>query len=204
MLPTNPGRKAAATSQRRLELGPHLAKHRKSNPILRRDSQEKFFLPSLLCGVQKPTSTYLFKPESDSDQMSTGLASSPQFERPIIAKFARFHGEIGYYVVETRAYSWIDGHNIGPEFSGHITEDGRVIGFLIEYIQGRHATISDLPACKVIVRELHALGILRGDLNKHNFLIAQRAAVLVDFEAAKRSESSEAMEKEVQGRRSNC
>jgi hypothetical protein len=97
------------------------------------------------------------------------IASSPEFEKPIIAKFARFHWEIGYYIAETQVYSWIDGQNIGPEFLGHLTEDGRVIGFLIEYVEGHHATISDLPACKVTVGRLHGLGILHRDLNKHNF-----------------------------------
>lgn len=127
------------------------------------------------------------------------MASSPQFEKPIIAKFARFHWEIWYYVAETLAYSWIDSHNIGPEFLGYLTEDGRVIGFLIEYIEGRHATISDLPACNAIVQELHGLGILHGDLNKHNFLVSERGVLMVDFETAKKSEDSEAMEKELMG-----
>ena len=79
------------------------------------------------------------------------MASSPKFEKPIVAKFARFHWEIGYYVAETQAYSWIDGHNIGPKFLVYLTEDGRVIGFLIESVEGRHATVSDLDACKAIV-----------------------------------------------------
>ncbi|MCJ1284977.1 hypothetical protein MMC26_004314 [Xylographa opegraphella] len=127
------------------------------------------------------------------------MASAPQFEKPMVAKFARFEWEIGYYIAETRVYSWIDGHNIGPEFLGYLKEDGRAIGFLIEYIEGHHATISDLPACQDIVRKLHGLGILHGDLNKHNFLISERGAVLIDFETAKRSENGEIMEKELEG-----
>ncbi|KAG4413853.1 hypothetical protein IFR04_012997 [Cadophora malorum] len=107
--------------------------------------------------------------------------------------------EIGHYVAETQAYSWIDGHNIGPKFLGYLTEDGRVIGFLIESVEGRHATVSDLDACKAIVRELHGLGILHGDLNKHNFLISERGVVMIDFETAKKSKDGEAMEKELMG-----
>jgi predicted Ser/Thr protein kinase len=126
------------------------------------------------------------------------MAYSPQFEKPIIAKFARFPWEIGYYIAETQVYSWINGQNIGPEFLGYLTENGRVIGFLIEYVEGHHATISDLPACKVAVGRLHGLDILHGDLNKYNFLISERGAVLIDFETAKRSEDIEAMEKEVE------
>jgi serine/threonine protein kinase len=126
------------------------------------------------------------------------MASSPQFENPTVAKFARFHREIGYYVAETQAYSWIEVHNIGSEFLGYLTEDGRVIGFLIEHVRGHHATISDLRACEVTVRRLHALGILHGDLNKHNFLVSERGAILIEFETAKRSENREAMKREVE------
>ncbi|KAK0111010.1 hypothetical protein ONS95_001390 [Cadophora gregata] len=127
------------------------------------------------------------------------MESSPQFEKPVVAKFARFHWEIEYYVAETRAYSWIEGHQIGPEFLGYVTEAGRVIGFLLEYIEGRHATISDLPACKTIVGQLHDLGILHGDLNKHNFLISEKGVVMIDFETAKKSEDIQVMEKELVG-----
>lgn len=127
------------------------------------------------------------------------MASSPQFEKPIVAKFARFDWEIGYYIAETQAYSWIEGHNIGPEFLGYLTEDGRVIGFLIEYVEGHQATISDLPACETVVRRLHELGVLHGDLNKHNFLISERGTILIDFETAWQSENTKAMEREVEG-----
>ncbi|ESZ89743.1 alpha-galactosidase A precursor [Sclerotinia borealis F-4128] len=127
------------------------------------------------------------------------MASSPLFEQPIIAKFARFEWEIGYYIAETQVYSWINGCGIGPEFLGYLTEEGRVIGFLIENVEGRHATISDLPACKAAVERLHDLGIIHGDLNKYNFLISEGRAVLIDFETAQRSEDSEAIEKEMEG-----
>jgi len=75
---------------------------------------------------------------------------------------------------------------------GYITEDP-------SRIYGHHATISDLPACKIIARKLHGLRILHGDLNKHNFLISERGVVLIDFETAKRSGNGETMEKEVEG-----
>ncbi len=127
------------------------------------------------------------------------MASSPQFEKPVVAKFARFDWEIGYCIAETQAYSWIEGHNIGPAFLGYLTEDGRAIGFLIEYVKGHHATISDLPACEATVRRLHGLGVLHGDLNKHNFLISERDVVLIDFETAKQSKDSGAMERETEG-----
>ncbi len=127
------------------------------------------------------------------------LASSPQFEKPLIAKYARFDWEIGYYTAETRAYHWIDGCSIGPQFLGYLTEEGRVIGFITERIEGRHAAVADLPACKAVVGQLHSLGILHKDLNKHNFLISDRGAVLIDFETAERSEDEEATKRELDG-----
>ncbi|GES57890.1 alpha-galactosidase agla [Aspergillus terreus] len=56
------------------------------------------------------------------------------FNNAVVAKFARFSWEIQYMENETAAYQWISGHDIGPQFLGHLTENGRVIGFLIEYI----------------------------------------------------------------------
>ena len=44
-------------------------------------------------------------------------ATTPRFHFPVIVKFARFPWEIDYYDQETQAYSWIEGHDIGPEFS---------------------------------------------------------------------------------------
>jgi predicted Ser/Thr protein kinase len=127
------------------------------------------------------------------------IASSSQFENPAIVKYARFDWEIGYYAAETRAYSWIESQHIGPAFLGHLTEEGRIIGFVLERVEGRHATISDLHACESLVTKMHGLGILHGDLNKYNFLITGKCAVLVDFETAQQSQDKKAIQKELEG-----
>lgn len=49
------------------------------------------------------------------------------------------------------------------------------------------------------MKRLHGLGVVHGDLNKHNFLISEKGAVLIDFETAKRSGDGEGMEREVRG-----
>jgi len=41
-------------------------------------------------------------------------ATTPRFHVPVIVKFARFPWEIDFYDQETQAYSWIEGHDIGP------------------------------------------------------------------------------------------
>lgn len=54
----------------------------------------------------------------------------------------------------------------------------------------------DLAACQRSRKKLHALGILHGDLNKHNFLVRGGEVVLVDFETAERTEDEGKLERE--------
>ena len=126
-------------------------------------------------------------------------AQCERFDSPVIVKFARFPYEISWYNTETEVYSWIKGHDIGPDFLGHVTEGDRVIGFLLEQVKGRHAFIEDLEPCRETVARLHELGIVHGDLNKHNFLVEGSRATLVDFEVARRTCDKDEMAKEMQG-----
>ncbi|BDD61734.1 hypothetical protein MAP00_006762 [Monascus purpureus] len=81
------------------------------------------------------------------------------FDTAVVAKFARFYWEIQYLENETTAYQWIDGHDIGPRFLGHLVEDGRVIGVLIERVRNaRHAGIEDLEVCQKALSRLHSWG----------------------------------------------
>jgi tRNA A-37 threonylcarbamoyl transferase component Bud32 len=77
-----------------------------------------------------------------------------------------------------------------------LIEHGRVIGFLIERIEGRHGDIDDLEACQSIVKRLHSLGIVHGDLNKYNFIVGPSRTTLIDFENARKNGSEEAMQDE--------
>lgn len=111
----------------------------------------------------------------------------PSFTSPIIAKLARFEWEVPQLEAETAAYGWIEGLRVGPAFVSHLTEEGRVIGFLIARVtNSRHATIEDLPLCRSALAKLHELGIRHGDINKHNFLIHEGKATLIDFDHASR------------------
>jgi predicted Ser/Thr protein kinase len=114
-----------------------------------------------------------------------------------IAKIARFEFEVPQAETETALYQAIDGHGIGPAFLGHLIEHDRIIGFLIERIEGRHGDISDLGACQSVVKRLHSLGIVHGDLNKYNFIVGPSGkTTLIDFENARKGGSKEAMQKE--------
>lgn len=125
-------------------------------------------------------------------------ATTPVFNVPVIIKFARFPWEIDYYNQETEVYSWIEGHDIGPKFLGHVTEGERVIGFLLEKVDGRWAGPADLHVCQTAVSKLHGLGILHGDLNKHNFLVQSSRAYLVDFETARKMIDQQELDSELE------
>ena len=119
----------------------------------------------------------------------------------LVIKFARFPWEMQYYVAETGIYKLIEGLEIAPGFIGHLTEEGRVIGFALERIKdARHPGPDDLKACQEALGKLHRQGILHGDVNKHNFLIhdsgGQGIVTIVDFECALKSTDKLAFEEE--------
>jgi hypothetical protein len=107
-----------------------------------------------------------------------------------VIKFARFPWELQCYESGTRIYERIDGQAIGPLFLGHLTEEGRVIGLVIEYIKyARHAR----PRCcgglsKCIKEAASARPFTHGDVNRHNFLVREadgrKTVTLIDFESA--------------------
>ncbi|KAH0529373.1 hypothetical protein TsFJ059_004127 [Trichoderma semiorbis] len=102
-----------------------------------------------------------------------------------------------YFEAETTAYEWLSSHGIGPKFIAHLTEAGRVFGFVMEYIDGaRFADIGDLAACQEILSQLHSLGIKHGDINKYNFLIREGKVILVEFEASQRCSEEKELEAE--------
>lgn len=130
-------------------------------------------------------------------------ATCSQFTTTIVAKFACWEWKINYMNDECAAYQWIEGHNIGPKFLCHITEEGRVIGFLMERVadeagDARHATPADLEACTQVLAKLHGLGILHGDINKYNMLVTSKGVTLVDVCTARKCEDTSAFDKEMQ------
>jgi predicted Ser/Thr protein kinase len=113
-----------------------------------------------------------------------------------VAKIARFEFEIPRMEKETAIYQAIDGCGIGPAFLGHLIEHDRVIGILVEKVEGRRGDICDLAASQEIMKRLHSLGIVHGDLNRHNFIVSDAGITLVDFENAIQNGSQEAMKLE--------
>lgn len=67
-----------------------------------------------------------------------------------------------------------------------MTENGRIMGLLLQKVDGEPACTDDLPGCEALVRRLHGLGLIHGDVNRYNFLVDRASegagAHLVDFE----------------------
>lgn len=132
-------------------------------------------------------------------KLQTGIYEliCPQFDTAVVTKFAHFEWEIQYLESETTAFEWIDGHGIGPRFLNHLTEEDRVIRFLIECITNtRHAGPSDLTACQQTICQLHRLGVHHGNTNQYNFLIRGSTAVLIDFDLAQKCDNQDSLHKE--------
>ena len=155
-------------------------------------------LPGITCSWHPLHIDYLELQMGRKLRSNVYEATCPRFSSAIIAKFARFTWEISQLDAETSAYQWINGHHIGPEFLGHLTESGRVIGFVIERIGGGHATPEDLPLCQRALTRLHDLGIKHGDINKHNFLIRAGEAIMIDFDNASLCNDAEERSRELQ------
>ena len=109
-------------------------------------------------------------------------------DRFAVAKVARFEYEIRFLESETRVYRDIDGQDIGPKFLGHLTENGRTMGILLEHLDDfRVASKEDLSLCITALGRLHALGFVHGDVSRFNFLIRRdrNCAKLIDFDCSK-------------------
>lgn len=127
-------------------------------------------------------------------RLKAGVFETIHDGEPAIAKIACFEWQIPNITRETWAYHVLDHDNdgapIAPGFLGHLTEHGRVMGFLMKKVEGRAACLDDLARCQALVLRLHrlgGLGLVHGDANRYNFIVEDRPGGriwLVDFEHA--------------------
>ncbi|KAJ5893419.1 hypothetical protein N7495_005110 [Penicillium taxi] len=89
----------------------------------------------------------------------------------VIVKVARFEWELPRLSQETLVYKSLEYRGIAPRFIGHVHEHGRVIGFMLEKLEGLEANIKDLSSYQSALQRLHNIGILHGDANRYNFII---------------------------------
>ncbi len=91
--------------------------------------------------------------------------------------------------------AWRSGHR--PAFLGHVTENGQVIGMLLEKLEGDFASMDDLSACREALENFHRMNMVHGDVNRYNFIIDRSKEPVhvrhVDFEHAEPYEESKAL-----------
>ncbi|KAM5372148.1 hypothetical protein ACJZ2D_007681 [Fusarium nematophilum] len=137
-----------------------------------------------------------------------GRVKEVEFEgKTALSKAAIFDWWIPQVEHETNIYEVISRNQdpeqpIAPLFLGHLTEQGRPMGFLMEKIDGRAACLDDLPACEEVLRKLHRMGWIHGDTNRYNFLVdrATGQVKMIDFEHAEPYEEEKARQ-ELEGLR---
>jgi predicted Ser/Thr protein kinase len=127
----------------------------------------------------------------------TNLPSQPT----MIAKIARFEWEQPRIEQETRAYQLLEGSGLAPRFLGHIHENGRIMGILLEKLEGRSASLQDLSVCAAALGKFHKLGFVHGDVNRYNFIVTEEGVKLIDFERFQEGASPEAMRRELESLR---
>lgn len=112
------------------------------------------------------------------------VVTHPDFDVPVLIKIASFPWDIPSLERETNGYRLLHGSGATPEFLGHVTEDGRAIAFITEYIEevlsirGRN-----MQGCLAALQRLHRRGMAHGDAHDGNCLIRKNgSSVLIDFE----------------------
>ncbi|KAK7754310.1 hypothetical protein SLS62_003603 [Diatrype stigma] len=123
----------------------------------------------------------------------------PSFPGTMLMKIADFPSQLPWVEREIRAYRALEGTGLTPRFLGHVTESGRVVGFLLEWLEGAdQARPATLEACHDALKRLHEHGIYHGSAHTENFLCCSIKAkdgkgeregegkvFLIDFEKAK-------------------
>lgn len=123
---------------------------------------------------------------------------SLRFNGPMIAKMAHFPWHITSMQRETTVYRALQGTQLAPRVLGHICEEGRVVGILLEKIEGHHPRLEDLEACQTALGRLNDLGIAHRDCHQYNFIVTEdNRVVLIDFETSIFDASTEAMEEDM-------
>ncbi|RKU49319.1 hypothetical protein DL546_009839 [Coniochaeta pulveracea] len=98
-------------------------------------------------------------------------------------KIARFSHEIPWVIQELRAYHALAESTLAPKLIAYVSEPSpdRVIGFLVQRIDGRNAELNDLEPCRQALDQLHC-HLIHGDPCKYNIFITPEGPKFIDFE----------------------
>lgn len=120
---------------------------------------------------------------------------------PAIAKYSCFWD---FHRIQRENWAYDIFHNdhdkgqalIAPRVLGHLTENGRPIGLLLEKIEGVLVSIKDREKCEKALRILHAepIRLVHGDVNRYNMIVDANDSNLrlIDFEHAEQYDESKA------------
>ncbi|KAI3322305.1 hypothetical protein HD806DRAFT_536770 [Xylariaceae sp. AK1471] len=123
------------------------------------------------------------------------LVNHPSLDTPghlAIMKVASFEDGMVRIEHETRMYKALQGTDAAPKFLGQVTEKGRVIGFLLAYLEGVRRISSDdgfyvlaLSRCESAPEKLHRQGVVHKDAHSGNRFIRKTGEVVwLNFEKA--------------------
>lgn len=127
------------------------------------------------------------------------VVTHPDFDTTVLIKIASFPWEISSLEQEAAVYQLLHGLGVTPGFLGHVTESGRTIGFITEYIEEVPSTrVRNIEGCLEALRKLHQGGIAHGDAHDGNCLIRRDgSSVLIDFELSLQTWSHEEFERDL-------
>ncbi|KAE8445402.1 hypothetical protein EG329_013415 [Mollisiaceae sp. DMI_Dod_QoI] len=127
------------------------------------------------------------------------VVTHPDFDAPVLIKIASFPWETADLEREATMYRLLQGSGATAEFLGHVTEGGRAIGFITEYVDEVPVTRSrNMHGCLTALGRLHQRGIAHGDAHDGNCLIRQDgSAVLIDFELSVETWAHEEFERDL-------
>ena len=78
------------------------------------------------------------------------------------------------------------GCELVPRLDAYVFErsEEQVVGFMCEDVEERFAGPEDYEECRRGVERLHEFGVVHGDLNKYNIIIAMDGPRFIDLEKA--------------------
>lgn len=127
------------------------------------------------------------------------VVAHPQFDEPVLIKIDNSSGEFSSLQREAMVYQILHGSGITPEFLGHVTEAGRPIGFITEYIKELPSIrAKSLKGCLAVLHALHRRGISHGDAHDGNCITrGNGSSVLIDFELSVETTAQEEFERDL-------
>ena len=121
--------------------------------------------------------------------------SHPSTNTSAIAKLMPTPSLMTYTKNETGIYKVLDGKGITPHFHGHIWENGRIVGLLLEDVEHRKPTRDDMGQCRAAIGRLHTdFTIVHCAIHTDNMLITDRGVLLIDFERSMETDDAKARE----------